>query len=402
MGVDWRRNLGALWLAEFTAIFGFSFAFPFLPLFLKEDLGIHDPHQVAFYSGIAAGITGLTLAIASPLWGLLADRFGRRPMLIRAMLGGGVAVGLMGIAQSALQLTVLRAIQGGVSGTVASATALVAAETPREHVGWALGILSSAIAMGGAIAPAAGGIAGSRLGLRFVFGAGGILLLLAVVPVFLVVRETPRVSRAERPAVARVLSSAPAGTIPALVLLIVTQLLLQSSYSATQQLVVLRVLQLDQAAASGLTGIAFGFAGVATALAGVTYSRAIRWRGYRAVVPAGATLLCLTTLSVAVPASVIPLILAFMAVSFLFGALAPAITSMIGLEAPVAVAASVFGVSSSAVAAGFGVGPLLAGIVASGASITAGLTISAALAAAMGLSLALWGREPETPARPRS
>ena len=84
-----------------------------------------------------------------------------------------------------------------------------------------------------------------------------------------------------------------------------------------------------------------------------------------------------------------------MVVSFLYGALAPALTSMVGLEAPVSAAASVFGVSSSAVAAGFGAGPLLAGVAASQASIEAGLWISAALAAAIGLSLALWAREPQ-------
>src|SRR6266513_177097 len=56
--LDWRRNLAALWLAELTAILGFSFAFPFLPLFLHRELHIGNGPELAFWSGIAAGTTG--------------------------------------------------------------------------------------------------------------------------------------------------------------------------------------------------------------------------------------------------------------------------------------------------------------------------------------------------------
>src|SRR5260370_16448944 len=93
--VDWRRNLAALWLAEFTAILGFSFAFPFLPLFLHRELHIPNGPQLSFWTGIAASATGFTLALTTPLCGRLADRYAPNPMLIRAMIGGGVSVGLM-------------------------------------------------------------------------------------------------------------------------------------------------------------------------------------------------------------------------------------------------------------------------------------------------------------------
>ena len=42
------------------------------------------------------------MAIASPVWGILGDRFGRKPMLIRSMLGGGITVGLIFLAQTPL------------------------------------------------------------------------------------------------------------------------------------------------------------------------------------------------------------------------------------------------------------------------------------------------------------
>jgi len=147
-GVDWRRNLAALWFAEFTAIFGFSFAFPFLSIFLHHDLGVPAGSQLDLWTAASASVSGLSMAIASPIWGVLGDRFGRKPMLLRSMLGGAITVGLIYFVQNPTELLVLRFLQGATSGTVAAATALVAAETPRSRVGWALGVVSSAVALG--------------------------------------------------------------------------------------------------------------------------------------------------------------------------------------------------------------------------------------------------------------
>ncbi|TMC40891.1 MAG: multidrug efflux MFS transporter [Chloroflexi bacterium] len=394
--VNWRRNLAALWLAEVTAILGFSFAFPFLPLFLHRELHIPNGPQLAFWSGISAGATGFALALTSPIWGRLADRYGRKPMLVRAMVGGGVSVGLMGLAQSALQLTLLRGIQGASSGTVAAATALVATETPAEHLAWALGILSSAISLGSAVGPAAGGLAANVVGLRAIFLGGGALLLLAMIPVLLVVRESPRrMARTAPPRTMEVLRVARAGTIGALTVLIVAQGLLQTSYGAAQQLVVLRLLELTGAKdAQSLTGITFAAAGIATALASITYSRLLRRSNYRTVITAGALLLGLALLGSAAAATAPSVIGAFVVASFFTGALIPALGAMIGLEAPAMVQATIFGVGSSAISLGFGLGPLIGGFTASAAGIRAGLIVAAALAFVLTALVGLGSREP--------
>jgi len=167
--VNWRRNLTALWFAEFTAIFGFSFAFPFLSIFLSKDLGVHAGRDLDLWTAASASASGFALAVASPIWGILGDRFGRKPMLLRSMVGGALFVGLIFFVQNPTELIVLRFLQGATSGTVAAATALVAAETPRLRVGWALGVVTSAIALGGAIGPVVGGLAGDLFGLRLVF-----------------------------------------------------------------------------------------------------------------------------------------------------------------------------------------------------------------------------------------
>ncbi len=398
MAVNWRRNLAALWLAEFTAILGFSFAFPFLPLFLHRELHIPNGPELSFWTGVSASATGFALALTSPIWGRLADRYGRKPMLVRAMIGGGISVGLMGLAQSALQLTVLRGVQGASSGTVAAATALVATETPGPHLAWALGILSSSISLGSAVGPAAGGLATNLIGLRAIFLAGGAMLLLAAIPVVFVVRESPRrMARAAAPRTMEVLHLARAGTVGALAVLIVAQGLQQTSYAAAQQLVVLRLLELTGAQqAQFLTGITFAAAGIATALASLTYHRLLRRTTYRRLLIVGSLLLGLALVGTAVAANTPALIATFVIASFFSGALIPAFGAMIGLESPTIVQATVFGFGSSAVALGFGLGPLLGGIVASVAGIRAGLIVAAVLALALAVLVGIRAREPRS------
>src|SRR5206468_11592471 len=157
------------------------------------DRGVRAGSGLDLCAARSASVAGLSLAVASPSWGVLGDRFGRKPMLLRSMLGGGITVGLIFLVQNPTELLVLRFLQGATSGTVAAATALVAAETPRSRVGWALGVVSSAVALGSAIGPVVGGFAGAVFGLRLVFLGGGILLLVSLLPVVLIVRESPHV-----------------------------------------------------------------------------------------------------------------------------------------------------------------------------------------------------------------
>src|SRR4029077_15989620 len=96
-----------------------------------------------------------------------------KPMLLRSMIGGAITVGLIFFVQSPTELLILRLLPGATSGTGAAATALVAAETPRNRVGWALGVVTSAVALGGAIGPVVGGLAGAAFGFRLAFPGGG-------------------------------------------------------------------------------------------------------------------------------------------------------------------------------------------------------------------------------------
>lgn len=393
--VSWQRNLAVLWFAEFTAIFGFSFCFPFLPLYLR-DLGVHSQNELAVWAGLSGGASGFALAVSSPIWGAIADRYGRKSMLVRAMIGGGITVLVMGFARGPVDVVVLRFVQGLSSGTVAAATALVATGTPRHKVGWALGILSSSIATAGAVGPALGGIVSAYShNLRVLFIGGGLLLLVSTLPVLLLVREPAyeRRTAATTPALA-VLRQARSGTLSAIVVLLVAQGFLQMSFSAFQPLVALRILAHAGNDVNTITGVTFGAIGLASAVAAVVYSGAAKRFGYLQVAIIAAVLMGLAEVTCGIVPSPITIVFAGAVAGFAYGALQPAVSSMIGLESPAVVQARVFGLAASATALGFGIGPVLGGTAAAETGLTVGLAIAAVLGVVVAVLLAVRGREP--------
>ena len=392
--MNWRRNLAALWFAEFTAIFGFSFAFPFLSIFLSKDLGVHAGRDLDLWTAASASASGFALAVASPVWGVLGDRFGRKPMLLRSMVGGAITVGLIFFVQNPTELIVLRFLQGATSGTVAAATALVAAETPRSRVGWALGVVTSAVALGGAIGPVVGGLAGDLFGLRLVFLGGGVALFLAIIPVVLIVRESPLLRTAGRRLSTLAVINQKPGLDRALAVLIGSQGLISTVNAATQQLVVLRLLELLTTGVSAVSGLGFGLAGLASSAAAVGYTRVTRRVGYvrTAAIAAGLVAAAVAALGVAPWAAMIVIA---MALNGLFsGVVLPATASMIGLETPSEAQSTVFGLNASSVALGFALGPIIGGTVAATSGVQASLFVVAVLAVLLAILIARGAREP--------
>jgi DHA1 family multidrug resistance protein-like MFS transporter len=390
---DWRRNLAALWVAQFTAVFGFTFVIPFLPIYLRTDLGVRSDSELAFWTGLVVGASGFTLAVANPLWGMLADRFRRKQMVIRAMIGGGVVITLMGLVRTPQQLLAARLLLGLVAGSVAASTALVVAETPAREVGRALGLLSSAVAMGRTIGPLVGGILATLITLRNVFIGSGVMVSLAVLVVIFGAHESKRPKRAARGSL-RALIRSRDRTGRLLVVLILAIGSIQFAYAAAQGLLVLRLLKLDPAHIQLLTGVAFAAGGIATATSATTYWRALGSTGYRGFVIIAGLSLAVVVGFLALAPSALLLIGGTAALSLTFGAVNPAITSMIGIEAPGALKGTVLGFSQAATALAMALGPLVTGLVAASFGLHTGL-FTAASVAVVGIGLvAIWGREP--------
>jgi MFS family permease len=184
----WKRNLLICWFGCFATATGLSQLAPVLPLYI-EHLGIHNTAEIEQWSGIAFGVTFIIMAIVSPLWGQAADKYGRKPMLLRASLGMAVVITCMGFVQNVYQLVGLRLIQGAVSGFVSAAITLVATQAPKERAGWALGTLSTGAVGGMLLGPLIGGYVAEIWGFRSVFFSTGALLLVSFTASLLFVQE---------------------------------------------------------------------------------------------------------------------------------------------------------------------------------------------------------------------
>jgi len=186
--ISWRRNLAAIWFAELVAIVGFTVVFPILPLYVRE-LGVRGEQEVRIWAGVVFSGHAVTMAIFAPIWGALSDRYGRKVMVERAMFGGALVIGLMGLAQNVQQLVLLRTLQGALTGTVTAANALVATTAPQKRVGYALGMLQMAIYFGASAGPFVGGLVADGFGYRAAFWVTGVLLLVAALGVLVFVKE---------------------------------------------------------------------------------------------------------------------------------------------------------------------------------------------------------------------
>ncbi|MFC3395255.1 multidrug efflux MFS transporter MdtG [Brenneria rubrifaciens] len=186
--IDWKRNLYVTWLGCFFTGAAFSLVMPFLPLYV-EQLGITGHSALNMWSGIVFSITFLFSAIASPFWGRLADRKGRKLMLLRSALGMCIVMVLMGLAQNIWQFLCLRAVLGVLGGFVPNANALIATQVPRNKSGWALGTLSTGAVSGALIGPLIGGYLADVYGLRPVFFITAGVLFICFLITLLFVQE---------------------------------------------------------------------------------------------------------------------------------------------------------------------------------------------------------------------
>ncbi len=121
-------------IAQFLSGIGFSIIFPFFPFYFRE-LGLKTDQEVLLWMGYTSLAFGITMGVSAPIWGLVADRYGRKLMVIRSMLAGAVVLGLMGLATSPWHIFFLRILQGMTTGTVTASVTMVSSVTPAAQLG---------------------------------------------------------------------------------------------------------------------------------------------------------------------------------------------------------------------------------------------------------------------------
>jgi MFS family permease len=242
-----------------------SMAIPFLSLFLAHDLGVE--HHLTLWSGVSFGITFLAGALISPYWGSLSDKYGRKPMLLRAGFSLSLIYFLTSIVQDPYQLIGVRILSGLLAGYVPSAIALVATNTPEKHVGYSLGIMSTAGAAGGIVGPMIGGILSKYIGYRFSFSVAGIVVLLSALIAWFLVKEENYDRTKERSHVMDDFKEAARN--PAFLRVLMIVLIVTASVMVLEPLLSLYVLDLGASRedASFSSGIIFSAVGISTVIA---------------------------------------------------------------------------------------------------------------------------------------
>jgi DHA1 family multidrug resistance protein-like MFS transporter len=185
----WRKNLYSVWSAQFIAGLGLNMVIPFLPLYLR-DLGVDGDQSLKIWSGVVFSSAFMVSACMQPLWGILGDRVGRKPMIVRAMLGLGLAHILMGFAQRPHHLLLCRLFQGCFAGFLAPSLALVSSSAPEQKTGYALGTLQMALISSLILGPLLGGVLIHFMGARPIFFMTGALCFCGALVVLRFVKET--------------------------------------------------------------------------------------------------------------------------------------------------------------------------------------------------------------------
>lgn len=192
--ISWKENLRVAWFGSFLTGASISLVVPFMPIFV-EQLGI-ESDQVAFYAGLAISVSAVSAALVSPIWGILADKYGRKPMMIRAGLAMTITMGGLAFVLNIYWLIFLRLLNGVFTGFVPNATALIASQVPKDKSGYALGTLSTGVVAGTLTGPFVGGLVAEIFGIRNVFLLiGGFLFLAALLTIFFIKEDFQPVAK---------------------------------------------------------------------------------------------------------------------------------------------------------------------------------------------------------------
>ena len=381
----WRRNLYVVWFATFASLTGGSLVQPFLPLFINRDLGVSDPGTAAVWFGLATSGGGIAQAILAPIWGILADRHGRKAMLVRAQFAIGAANASMSFVGSPWQLVGLRVIQGMFSGVVGASRALVAGSVPRDRVPYAMGLIQSAIFMGQTLGPTIGGIMGSAIGFRASFLVTASINLVAGTLAVMYVKEQPierpggRGSRG-RGSLREMLRSR------ALAVLFVTFFLTSVGNMLSRPIIPLLLQEIDPDHDVAFTaGLAFSVLGVSGAIASVAASRSSGRIGLRHLVVYAAITSAVSTYVVGLGTTPLMVLAALFVTGLAQGTLASSSTAMISLAAPASRQGTAFGMLTSAQSLAMGAGPLAGGLLAAFADLRTPFVASSVLLVMGGL-----------------
>jgi len=355
----WKKNLYVVFFAEMIVVTGMTFVIPFLPFYVKE-LGITNMEQAARWSGWLMGAPALSMIIVSPIWGSLADRVGRKPMIERAMFGGAISVFMMALATNVYQLLIIRIIQGVLTGTVAACNALVSASSPSRKMGFSLGLLQTGFFLGNFLGPLLGGISADILGFRNSFRITAALLFISGWLIFFLVEEkfTPSVREKETiPFKKRVALFFNNGQ---LFIMFFILFLVQFSVHIISPIfpLFMETIVSNPKIVSTFTGLMFAITGLTSAFSSINVGKLIEKKPSNFLLTISLLGTGVFFLSHAFVTNTTQLILSRVGLGLFYGAIIPIANTIIGLSTPSQDRGKVFGLANSTTYLGNVLGPI--------------------------------------------
>jgi DHA1 family multidrug resistance protein-like MFS transporter len=393
-------TLYAVWVGEMLAIAGFSTSGPIIPFYL-QDLGVIDPLRIKFLTGLINALPALTFAIVAPMWGSLADNYGRKPMLLRAMFGGAVILVLQGFVTNPWQLLALRTLQGCITGTVAAATVLVASIAPPAETGYALGLLQMAVFLGSSLGPMFGGVISDIFSHRVTFLATSALLLLAGIVVtkfaeddFVPPKNRKSILKSMVPDFSPLLHSKALWSLMA----VVAADQIAGSIVAPFLPLFIQSISPRSSIVSSTTGIILGVSALASAVAAASLGKLSYRIGYRRTLVVCMVTAAVFTIPQAFVHSPLQLLILRVISCFFIGGDMPAANALIALQIEPGKQGSVYGLTSSISSASNGLGPVLGASLAATLGYGSVFMATGLVLAASGLAIGLVIRHSREPA----
>ncbi|WP_174704830.1 MFS transporter [Paenibacillus physcomitrellae] len=353
-----------LWVGAFLVNAGMTMITPFLSLYLAQNLHVEGEKALGLWAGLIFAANFATSFMFQPLWGKLADKYGRKIMLLRSGFGMAVVITLMGFATAPWQLLVLRMLNGTISGFNPAAVSLISSTTPKKNIGFAMGIIQSGTVAGTILGPLLGGLMANYVGFRPIFYITGALLFAAsLLALFLVREKFDREEAAKRDEVSVLAGFRELGKTPQLPALFAVTFLLQFAMISPMSILPLYVEKLHGSSLN----LPFwaGFVSAVTGLSNMISSPILGKFSDKVGAHKILTFALIGASITLIPQAFVGSVWQLAAVRFLMGVcmggLLPSVNALIRMYTPDGMESRAFGFNSSTLALGNMLGALIGG-----------------------------------------